>query len=247
MEPEYEDSVIEEDNTDLQTYVPKRSAVWLEGIGCTMYIFMILLTLWGIIWSFHRHGPIHGAAALFVPPYAWYCGVVSIWEEPRWKEGWDVKTETIGTIVTMAASNETNMELIQFKGMARNWISSLPKEEKERLRKRVDSFGDALIQCGDNLIEDISIPSDLRPITHSSVEVFVKRFSDDRGLLRAWDQLVSGHKIVLVTLEKLIDEASSEEFHEAIQKNDYLIGMQSDLRLKKIRDAIADLFDEDHR
>jgi hypothetical protein len=56
-----------------------------DVLGVLWYVLFAGLTIWGIGWSFYRHGPVDGAVALFMPPYAWYRGVAAIWEEPTWK------------------------------------------------------------------------------------------------------------------------------------------------------------------
>ena len=246
IESEWEDNLNDVDARDSEDHAPRRSADGSELISCAMGGFMMLLTFWGIGWSFYRHGPGHGVAALFIPPYAWYRGVAALWDGPTWKEDWDQKTETIATIMVMSTNDEAALEVIRFKDGARTWISSLPQQDKERLRKGVESFGDAVVQYRRNLTDDLSTSSELRAITHPSVETFVKRFSDDRGLRRAWGRIKTQDKTARAALEELIAECPPEKRQELLQSRD-LIRLACDMEAEQIRGAIADLFEEDHR
>src|SRR5881394_254147 len=81
-----------------------------ETIGAICGIGLTLLTFWGIGWSFYRHGMVHGAIAVFVPPYAWYRGVAAIWDKPEWKEHYDVRTEQLAVVITNSLNNDPNYQ-----------------------------------------------------------------------------------------------------------------------------------------
>ena len=62
-------------------------------------ICLALLTLFGIFWSFYRHGPGHGVASVLIPPYALYRGIAAIWDEPLWKERYNARTEQLALVI----------------------------------------------------------------------------------------------------------------------------------------------------
>ena len=90
-----------------------------EAVGGLVGIGLAVLTVWGIVWSFYRHGVGHGVASVMVPPYAWYRGVAYLWEEPKWKERWDEKTQMIGVLVIQSMDQYANPDLIVHKDRSR--------------------------------------------------------------------------------------------------------------------------------
>src|SRR5438128_2458760 len=55
-------------------------------VSSLIYFAFAVNWIWGIGWTFYRHGSSDGFVALCVPPYAWYRGVAAIWDEPKWKK-----------------------------------------------------------------------------------------------------------------------------------------------------------------
>jgi len=244
-EDETEDELEEQAPTPYaDTEAESRKPDWSGLVGGAIGLFMVLLTIWGIGWSFYRHGPVHGIASVLLPPYAWYRGIAFLWDTPSWKEDWDEKTETIGAIIIMSTDKESGLSGIRYKNTARKWIDSLPKREKSDLRKAVDGFGDACTMYSRNLTQDMLLSSRVRPITDPSVEAFVSKFSMDKGLMRAWGQIKSQDKTARATLEKLIADCPPEKRQE-IKENRDLIRLATETQAQQVRSAIADIFEDD--
>src|SRR5882762_4732472 len=92
--------------------------------------------VWGIGWSFYRHGAWDGAMALTIPPYAWYRGVAAIWEEPEWKTDWNEKVQVVGILLQGAGANLSPSDQIDFLKMQsreKKWIGKLPRAQRDRL------------------------------------------------------------------------------------------------------------------
>ena len=212
-----------------------------EGIGSVIGFGFIILTIWGIGWSFYRHGAVTGIAAVFVPPYAWYRGVAAIWEDPQWKEDYEEITEVVGTVIALSLHSEKSLEIIKYKDGARKWIRSLPENERERFRVATESFGDAYIQYERNMIEDLTSVSLLRPITDPSVRVFVERFSHEPGLMSVWKKIESEDKANRASLEKKMEDATFEKRLEMAEYRD--VGVKTvEANAQQIRETIDELF-----
>jgi hypothetical protein len=66
---------------------------------------IVLVYIWGIGWTFHRHGADQAALAFMIPPYGVYRAVASIWDEPEWKEKYDVRTEQLAVAIEYSGSD----------------------------------------------------------------------------------------------------------------------------------------------
>lgn len=82
-----------------------------EALGSLWGFIFLGLTLWGIVWSFYRHGPGDGIAAVVIPPYAWYRGIAAIWEKPAWKDDYDVKTEQLALVIENAVNTDPSYQI----------------------------------------------------------------------------------------------------------------------------------------
>ena len=202
---------------------------------------MVILFIWGVVWSIYSDGANIDLKVVIIPPYACYRGVASIWEEPKWKEDWEAETETIGTIIAMSYNSEAAFEIISYKNRSRKWIRSLPEDERTKLKVAADSFGDAYTQYSRNLMQDLMCGSSLRPITDPSIEVFVQRFNHELGLMSVWKKIVSEDEANRADLNKQMEEATYQKRFEMFQYRD--VGVQSvEANAQQLRDTIDDLF-----
>jgi hypothetical protein len=244
----YADDEDDIENDESTTYVTRRD--WSEtmrNIGCA---FLLLLWVWGGGWTYYRYGSNSAYYAFTIPPYAWYRGVAVLWDPPKWKDDWDERTEAIGRLVNLADDDEAMLSAGRFRQTVREWIASLPQEERDRLREHVESFGDARIQYINNIAEDtptamakdMPTTSDLRPITHPSVEAFVKKFAANKGLLRAWNLVRAEEETYPATFVKTVAAGLPKERRELVVFQ-IATRMVADQSIGQIRATIADLFE----
>jgi hypothetical protein len=152
-----------------------------------------LLTLWGIGWSFYRHGPVHGIAAVLIPPYGLYRGVASVWEKPRWKEDYDIRTEQIGMVITNAANSDASYQIQSrdFIHDLHTWVRGLPTAEHERLHEASQSYAQAVADYtrlyGSAIAEGAA---KTHPETEPVVQARLDRFKSIGGLWKAWNRLL---------------------------------------------------------
>jgi len=100
---------------------------------------------WGIYRSFSRHGPVHGIAAVFIPPYAWYRGVAATWETPLWREKYSDEVNNIARIALIQRPKEAEgiVGLTKVMTERRKFVESLPTKEAEELKAAFAALADA--------------------------------------------------------------------------------------------------------
>jgi len=204
-------------------------------------VVLPLLTLWGIGWSFYRHGPVHGVASIFIPPYAWYRGVAAIWEPPKWKEQWDENTELIGALLLTVSDKDRQIDAVKYKDQTRRWIAEIPRVERERLRSATNALGDAIRQWQRNFAEDMLYGQKVRPLNDPTIVVFVERFKAIPGLLSAWKRLEAEEPALRASLQASLDTATQDQRLEIGQRREAVLATVEG-NTRQINDLIDQLF-----
>ena len=151
------------------------------------------LTLWGIIWSFYRHGPGDGLAAVFVPPYAWYRGVAALWEKPKWTDDFDVKTEQIGLVIENAVNQDASYQIQsrEYVHDLHTWIKSLPAKQREQLHDASRNYGSAMRDYVDKFLSTMIAGGEDPPVAAElAARERVERFKSIKGFRAGWDRFV---------------------------------------------------------
>lgn len=165
---------------------------WASITGVIGYLLIALWIMWGIGWSFYRHGPVHGAASVVIPPYAMYRGVAAIWEEPEWKEDWNVNTEYLAMLI-MASGNPDNDFATQSSMTSashglKNWITRLPDEEKTQLYHAILSLRDAWALTDEIFFSSMKNHFQIDSIEYGLLLKKVSEFESIEGYRTAWDR-----------------------------------------------------------
>ena len=212
------------------------------ALGCFGGLFLVAFTFWGIGWTWYRHGVGHGLAATFVPPYAWYRGVAYTWEDPKWVDEWEEQTETIGAILIASPDQSQSLKLPKYMAKSRSWISSIPESERKDLHQKLNSFIRALVLHSKLLEEEIFLGTPPKKEA-LFIEELVAGFSDDAGLIRAWEKVLSGEQSVKYQMEKYYQGLSMAEREEA--RREILEGAYSaNAWVSPMERAVKDLFSE---
>lgn len=189
--------------------------IW--GTICSIFfgIFCVGFTVWGIYWSFHRHGIIDGAISVVIPPYAIYRGVSSIWEEPKWKEEFDLKTEHIAILLESSGSNfsDPSMEarMSELKHDTKKWIKKLPKEEQKVLKNTAIYYGEALMAYFNAFKESERNGFKDDPFKLFNVLYLQDRFSHISGFYRIWERNNSNRRSYYQYFKNKFEDLSIEE------------------------------------
>ncbi len=199
-----------------------------EIIGAAFQWAGVGLILWGIYWSFHRHGPGHGVAAVFLPPYAAYRGVASIWEKPAWKEEWDENTEALGYVVAGSGNQldtKQATDLVKAKTDVRKWLREVPSRERTELRHATENYVNAIAQQGRNFMNDLVDGGVMRPSSDPSVAVFVQRFQNVKGLMAAWNRMQTETTTFLAQSQREAQGLSPHDQQELFRRK--ALGLQA--------------------
>ncbi len=74
----------------------------LGEIGGTLfYLFIFVVTIFGIVRGFHKNVG-YGVASFFMPPLAWYNAVAVIWDTPDWKKEFPERTSNLAIALISA-------------------------------------------------------------------------------------------------------------------------------------------------
>jgi hypothetical protein len=176
-----------------------------DALGTLFYIAFILLTIWGIAWSFYRHGPIHGTVAFTVWPYAWYRGVAAIWDKPEWKEDYDVRTEQLALVIENAVNNDPTYQIQSrdyIKGL-KEWIKTLPPGERDRVREASRNYALALGAYIQRFFSELMEGNDNpQPGLDATVQQRVEKFKPIAGFANRWQRFVQDSTPALKDLAK---------------------------------------------
>lgn len=173
-----------------------------KGIGYfllgTFYLSSIGFTIWGLYWSFHRYGSKEGLVSVIVLPYATYRGVASIWDEPKWKEDFKIKTEHIAILIETAGEDKKRPDieanLSKLKVETKEWIAKLPDDQKIVLKDGALSYSKALLDFYDNCIKSIQNSFNINPFRSDKFVKYVNEFKYIEGYYNIWQDYNSERK-----------------------------------------------------
>jgi len=176
-------------------------------VGIT-YLLLVFLTFWGIGWSFYRHSKFDGFMAMGVPPYAWYRGVAAIWEEPKWKEQYEDRTEIIGILILADFSSSDarrSTDVSKLEKGAREWIETVPNEDRSILKEAASALAEARLACFRNVASSIITNTD--PCSGLDLQSLETRISVIPMLDNVWKK---HRREIFEMVELLAAEASAK-------------------------------------
>ena len=154
-------------------------------------ILTLVLILWGIFWSFYRHGLTHGVVSVVLPPYAVYRGIAAIWEPPEWRKHYDWQTEFVAILILSSYEGKprykSEFEMARYTKKSNSWIAKLPRAEKEELQITAIAFGKALIAYSRESIRTLRSKSDIKPIETGAVTRQLAEFKHLSGFNTVWN------------------------------------------------------------
>ncbi len=172
-------------------------------------ILTLILIIWGIFWSFYRHGLTHGAVSVVLPPYAVYRGIAAIWEPPEWREQYDWQTEFVAILLLSSYEGKprykNEFEMARYTKKLNSWISKLPREEKDQLKFTTIAFGKALIAYARESIGTLQSKSDIKPIETGAVTRQLAEFKHLSGFNSIWSDFQKKKILENKALHKKID------------------------------------------
>ena len=189
-----------------------------ELLGSVLGLGLVALYIWGVGWSFHRFGAGQATMAFMLPPYGVYRGIASAWDEPEWKDKYDVRTEQLAIAIEYSVSNSQSdrSKSLEENHLLRNWISQVPPDEKIKLREASRNYGSAIVGCSSAFATALlNNRIDIHPCANSDVQQRVAGFQNIPGFMSAWTKVVqtmeSDAKAASTAgREKEIDPAASE-------------------------------------
>lgn len=220
----------------------EKTEIIFNRFNIVLAVLLVLLDLWGVVWSFHRYGVGRGLIAAFVPPYALYRGVAYLWDEPKWKDNWDEHIESVGSFVITYRIDKTSPEIIKYKNNARKWIRSLSEDKQQKLRSDIENLRNAYIQYYRNGMEDLLSCNDLRSITDSSIQLIVDRFIHEQRLKSVWNKIESQAQIDRSAFDFFQDEIPKEKLLNYITDINNKFILELEVIETSTRVAIEELF-----
>lgn len=156
-------------------------------------ILVTLLVAWGIIWSFYRHGAFDGFLSLIFPPYAIYRGSAFFWEEPAWKDKYDLRTEELAMLIAYSSNNDPVYQIESRKYVSRlkEWLSSVPKDEKEKLLHASNSLSVSLEIYLENSLANVINDSEKDPLNDPRIKQNEAVFNKIYGFSKIWDATIN--------------------------------------------------------
>jgi hypothetical protein len=164
-----------------------------DVLGGLWYLLFGALTIWGIGWSFYRHGPADGVASVLIPPYAWYRGVAAIWEEPKWKRDYDTRTEQMAIVIENSVSNDPGYQVQsrEFIQELKSWLKTVPTGRRAQLREAARNYSLAMTEyCQRYFSAVVGGANSPRPELEPTVQQRVDRFSSISGFTKNWKRFV---------------------------------------------------------
>jgi len=164
-----------------------------RGLGGFLATSIVLVYIWGIGWSFHRHGADQAALAFMIPPYGVYRGVASIWDEPEWKEKYDVRTEQLAIAIEHSGSDSRSdrLQSVEENHRLRDWMKQVPPDEREKLKEASWNYRLALVGCSRAFASSlISNRVDVHPCQNPDVQEKLAAFQSIPGFKTSWSRFV---------------------------------------------------------
>ena len=191
------------------------------------YVLIFLITAWGIFWSFYRYGPTDGVISIVFFPYGTYRGIVSFWDEPKWKEEWDERTEHIALLIENSVSDTkeatTEIQISSFINEIKEWVKELPDDKRKELEIASRNYGDALLAYNDELYTSMKNLFETDPLNSFNVQRYYKRFEYITGFKNVWDRYNIERSAAIKMIREKIEESdydSLDEIYSNIQSFD---------------------------
>lgn len=182
----------------------------------SLYIFIPLLTIFGIGRAFMRHGAVDGFIAASVWPWAWYRGVEVLWEEPEWKQAYDARTEQIALVMLHTLNDDPEWQMAEPEVVSalREWLEDVPEDERTKLKDLANELGLAFAELVEEVfsakLNNESVPD---PASVPSIKARLKRFSMVPGYATAWRDIVDEIDAVSSSLDGFANEEGIVSLH----------------------------------
>ncbi|TFB11504.1 hypothetical protein E3V36_00625 [Candidatus Marinimicrobia bacterium MT.SAG.2] len=178
-------------------------------------VVTIALILWGIFWSFYRHGMTHGVLSVVLPPYAVYRGIAAIWEPPEWREHYEWHTEFIATIILSSYNGKprykNEYEMARYTNKLNSWISKLPRVETDTLITASIAFGKALIAYSRESIKILQPEPYSDPVEAGAVTRHLNEFKHISGYNSVWNEFQKKKAVEYETLHSVTEAMEPAE------------------------------------
>lgn len=164
-----------------------------EMLGGVLGIAIVALYIWGVGWSFHRFGAVQATMAFVIPPYGVYRGVASIWDEPEWKEKYDVRTEQLAIAIEYSVSDSQSdrSKSVEENHLLRDWIKQVSPDERIKLKEASRNYGLAIVGCSRAFATSlVGNQIDIHPCNNSDVQQRVSAFQNIPGYMTSWNKVV---------------------------------------------------------
>ena len=106
--------------------------------------------------------------------------------------------------------------MARYTNKIKNWISKLPRDEKEDLKYAAKAFGAALIAHSSEAARYHRSKTEDKPVNAESVEREVSRFSHLTGFMSVWDKSQSKRDLDYKWLRERMVVAEPEEVDSII-------------------------------
>jgi hypothetical protein len=218
---------------------------FLSGIlGFIVGMSVLLLFVWGIGWSFYRHGAFDGFLSLFFPPYGLYRGAASFWEEPVWKEKYDLRTEELAMLIAYSATQDPvyQLESRKYIDRVRKWLENVPEAEKRKLMNASSKFSESVEFYLENLLFNIANKSDKDPLSDPRIKSNEAVFMRVEGFSNVWNSMLKEVNL----FEKLSKENNINQ-NVITEENRTLFVSKSNVLIaaarNKMKETIDSIFD----
>lgn len=185
-------------------------------LGCTLTLIMMATMMFGVYRAFAHYGPEHGLASIFFPPYALYCGASYLWDDPRWKDEWETKSESIAVALASASQNrgsaKNEAQYRSFLQDLNEWVSELPDHAKHKLRSQSESFVKSCqrlwFQCLEEFIANGKMSrKDVNDIiTKHKLKPESNKFGSNNGMRRVWEDIADSTARSTEASQKLLNK-----------------------------------------
>lgn len=208
-------------------------------LGVLIYTILGLLVLstpYGIYHAFTKHGNGTGFATLFIPPYAWYMTLESLWHDDFQGVDWGLRLKNdVKLTAVLLAKSAAIMDASQTQqhGDAVEEYANKIKEYPEEKRAYLDKFAVKFIQYHAMLLSDI-----IKSIDNTATNLMPFRIIPDMYTLELERELVGypgakdfveQYRIGLYSLTQRIGEMDVQNL--TVREKDRLLNLLGTLRL----------------
>jgi hypothetical protein len=215
------------------------------SLGFITSVSLVLLFVWGIGWSFYRHGAFDGFLSLIFPPYALYRGAAFFWEEPAWKEKYDLRTEELAMLIAYSTTQDPvyQLESRKYVDRVKRWLENVPEAEKRKLMNASSKFSESVELYLENLLFNIVNKSDKDPVSDPRIKSNEVVFMKIEGFSNVWNSIQKEANILeKFTTENNISQNVISENNKAlfISKANALTASARN----KMKETIDSIFDQ---